>query len=61
MPAAWSGLEDAWIARMDAALRPDGDPPQAQVSPGQAADDDDAGQPPGRCEEDGNEKGEGHK
>jgi len=53
------GLEDVWIARMDAALRPGGDPPQGQPPPGQAAGD--PGQPPERCEEDGNEKGEGRK
>ncbi len=53
------GLEDVWIARMDAALRPGGDPPQGRPLPGQAAGD--PGQPPDRCEEDGNEKGEGRK
>jgi integrase len=49
------GLEDVWIARMDATLRPAGDPAQ-----GQAADDS-PGQSPDRCEEDENEKGEGRK
>ncbi len=53
------GLEDVWVARMDAALRPGGDPQQGRPLPGQAAGD--PGQPPDRCEEDGNEKGEGRK
>jgi hypothetical protein len=52
------GLEDVWIARMDAALRPAGDDP-LQGKGGAAADS--PGQPAGRREDDENEKGDGQK
>src|SRR5260370_41556209 len=52
------GLEDVWIVRMAAALRPSGPgPPQGQ---GRAAGDR-GGQPSDRREDDGNDKGAGQK